>query len=513
MNPAIPSAAKRYDDALRRARHTHLPPDHPIPQFTAAWPPENIALLEHYRQWLLSSGTSPDAVKTIYLPMAGHVFGLTLKPHPQLDLDADLNRALAYIHAKRLSGHWNKVCRIALERFRRFMRHQRGQLDLAFPAQPLNLDRYWTGLPPWLVDALKHYQRLQQRNWRPARLQQQTVSFWRSHTALWQWLFARYPLAQITAIKRDHIHDYVDHCLSAGYAISTINNHLRSFQATLRHLQAQDYYVPQALLRLPGLKEPDRLPRFLHDEQVRRLRDDLEGRAAKAQSPAKRRDALLDRAVFYLLWQAGLRLAEVEDLRLDDLDLAGRRLSVRQGKNRTDRTLYLTDSTVRAVQAYLSVRGLGQAEPLFLYRHRALRKDLIHSRIQAAGRRVGVNVSPHQLRHTFATQLLNAGCPVTSIQKLLGHQRLNSTMIYARVHNRTVAEDYYAAMGHIEGRLNLAPDDRQAPDQLLNLLDRLQADPLTGSQQETVAALRTFILELAEPPPTAIPLELPVWVT
>jgi hypothetical protein len=60
-----------------------------------------------------------------------------------------------------------------------------------------------------------------------------------------------------------------------------------------------------------------------------------------------------------------------------------------------------------------------------------------------------------------ATQLLNAGCRVTSIQRLLGHQRLNSTMIYARVHDRTVAEDYYAAMAQIEKSLDLAGE--QAP--------------------------------------------------
>ena len=72
-------------------------------------------------------------------------------------------------------------------------------------------------------------------------------------------------------------------------------------------------------------------------------------------------------------------------------------------------------------------------------------------------------VTPHQLRHTYVTQLLNAGCKVTSIQKLLGHQRLNSTMNYARVHDRTVAEDYYRAMQSVEQQdtptAGLAPVD------------------------------------------------------
>jgi hypothetical protein len=104
---------------------------------------------------------------------------------------------------------------------------------------------------------------------------------------------------------------------------------------------------------------------------------------------------------------------------------------------------------------------MGPTEHVFLYRNRALRKDLIPDRIRAASRRTGVKVTSHRLRHTFATQLLNAGCQVTSIQKLLGHKRLNTTMIYARAHDHTVAEDYYAAMAKIERCLD--PNAEQAP--------------------------------------------------
>ena len=105
----------------------------------------------------------------------------------------------------------------------------------------------------------------------------------------------------------------------------------------------------------------------------------------------------------------------------------------------------------------------------------------------------GVTTTPHRLRHTFATQLLNAGCRATSIQKLLGHRRLNSTMIYARVHDRTVADDYYAAMTRIEKQLDPSGERDRTTEasetgrsvglegrmQLLALLDRL-AKPQLG---------------------------------
>jgi hypothetical protein len=300
------AVADRYDHALRYARHRHLPPDAARPQPTATWPPENITLLAHYRDWLASSGTSVHTTNHLYIPMAGHVLGLNRKPHPQLDLKIDLDRALVYIKAKRLSASWTMMCRNALEKFRRFMRQQRGQPD--GPARPPSHApaRYRIGLPNWLVEQLENYQRLRQRNWRPARLSEQIRRFWGSHTRLWRWLFAHYALTTLAGIKRQYLLDYIDHCQAAGYAPGSINHDLNCFRASLLYLQDQDYPVPPVLLRLPTLKPPDSLPRFLTDEQVSRLRDDFEQRVAHATSPGKLRDALLDRAAFYLFWQGGV---------------------------------------------------------------------------------------------------------------------------------------------------------------------------------------------------------------
>jgi hypothetical protein len=182
-----------------------------------------------------------------------------------------------------------------------------------------------------------------------------------------------------------------------------------------------------------------------------------------------------------LLWQCALRKGEVEELRLEDLDLKGRKLSVRNGKGLRDRTVYLTDTAVQSLSAYLAVRGVGPTDHVFLYRNQPLSKDLIHGRLKAAGERAGVKVHAHRLRHTAATQLLNAGCPVTSIQKFLGHNKLNSTMIYARAHDKTVEADYFAAMSRIELRLELAPEPETCSqpiqegerEQLLNLAEQL----------------------------------------
>ncbi|NLE62112.1 MAG: tyrosine-type recombinase/integrase, partial [Planctomycetes bacterium] len=481
------NAAERYDVARYRARISSLPPDYPLPQPTAAWPPENVALLEQYREWLLSGGASPKEVYHLYIPMAGHALGLNLKPHPQLDLDADLERALDYVKAKGSSAEWTDMCRVALVKFRRFLRQERG-LAPPLPPPP-DLSRQQEGLPQWLIEQLTRYQHLMERNWRPARLDTQIRRFWSGHVRLWRWLVQERGICEFRNLKRQYVLDYIDHRLAAGYAVSGINSDLRNFHAFLLFLQDQDVPVPQALLRVPSLKPPDSLPRFLTDEQVRLLRDEIEAGVARAGTPVQQRDALMERAAFYLLWHGGLRLGELEELKLGDLDLPGRKLMVRKGKGLSDRAVYLTDTVVAAVQAYLPVRGLGPTDHLFLYRNAPVCKDLIRSRLKAAGEWVGVKVYPHRLRHTTATQLLNAGCRVTSIQKFLGHKRLNSTMVYARVHDQTVADDYYSAMERVEQRLQIAPPAEAADEdkngkplnddereQLLDLIGKL-VDP------------------------------------
>jgi site-specific recombinase XerD len=486
--------AGRYDQALQYARDRDLPPEAPRPRPTDDWPVENVTLLEQYAEWLAGGGHSEAVIRTIYIPMAGHVLGLSLKPHPLLDLEADLPPALAYVQAKGAGPDWTDVCRNALLKFRRFLLHTRGQLE--FKAKPYAPAPHTEGLPKWLVEELVRYQHVCQRNWRPARLDENVRRFWSGHLRVWRFLCEQRGVQQLADVRRKHLYDYADHRLGLGSAVTTVNADLRGFQCFMAFLQEQEFRVPQALLRIPGLKQPERLPKYLTDEQVRALRDDFERRVVEARFPHQHREALLDRAVFYLLWQGALRKGEVEELRLEDLDLPGRKVSVRNGKGLKDRTVFLTDTAVLALRAYLAVRGQGPTDHVFLYRNQPLGHCLIHGRLQASGERAGVKVYAHRLRHTAATQLLNAGCPVTSIQKLLGHKKLNSTMLYARAHDKTVEADYFAAMGRIEMRLELVEEGESAAEavheserrQLLTLAEQLFAPELTLETRLDIAA-------------------------
>ena len=353
-----------------------------------------------------------------------------------------------------------------------------------------------------MVEALTRFQRIRQRNWRDARLEDNIRRFWSGHLRVWRFLVEQCSVQTLSDVRRKHLYDYAERRLGLGKSVSCTNSDLRDFRSFMVFLQEEEVAVPQALLRLHGLKQPDRLPRALTDEQVRQLRDDFEARLSQAQYPHQVRDARLDRAVFHLFWQSGLRIGELEELRLEDLDLPGRKLSVRNGKGLKDRTVYLTDATVHALSAYLAVRGIGPTDHVFLYRNQPLKKDLARSRIKDAGKRAGVKVYPHKLRHTTATQLLNAGCPVTSIQKFLGHKKLNTTMVYARAYDATVEADYFAAMGRIEQRLELVKELEEVPEpvgegergQLMALAEQLFDAELTlDTRLEIAIQMRSLL--------------------
>ncbi len=496
MMCALPgnTPAERYDRSLHYGRGKHVPQGAPRPLSTSHWPRENIELLEGYEQWLLGGGVSEMVVRTYHVPMAGHVFGLTLKSHSELDLDHDLDCALEYVKSKGVGAEWIKNCRLSLVKFRRFMRLERG-LGEESKETPFDSARVTSGLPTWLVNELDRYQRLMQRNWRDARMEQNIRRFWSGYLRLWRFLVEQKGVQSLADLKRQHVLDYVDMRLAAGYSVSGVNGDLRNLRTFLVFLQEEGYSVPNSLLKIPGLKQPEPLPRYLTDEQVKKLRDEIERGVREAELPSHHRLALLVRAAFYLLWQGGLRLGEVEELRLEDLDFPQTRLSVRDGKGKKDRTVYLAETAILAVQEFLAVRGEGSGDHVFLYRNAPLRKDIIRTNLQYAGERVGVKVFPHRLRHTCATQLLNAGCRVTSIQRFPGHRKLSSTMIYARAHDQTVAEDYFAAMRRVEQRLEIVPpkqeiqtDEDVKVQELFELVEKLKLPELCYEERLGIAS-------------------------
>jgi site-specific recombinase XerD len=155
------------------------------------------------------------------------------------------------------------------------------------------------------------------------------------------------------------------------------------------------------------------------------------------------------------LVEAGLpvySLSELLALGLDDLDLAAERAIVRGSKPGRDRVVFLTPALVEALQRYLSRRpDLPDEERVFVLRGRSPTPRTIQRRLKKYGRNAGVDVSPHKLRHTLATRLLNQGMPIHSLRKLLGHQHLNTTQIYARIYDQTLYRQFREATARLDG--------------------------------------------------------------
>ncbi len=491
------TAARRYDRGLHKSLQINPPPPHvAVPQPTGCWPEENVVFLEQYRAWLVSIGAAAAVINQHRLPMAGHVLGLNLKPHPQISLTNDFAKALCFVQARTTSVSWQQNCQHSLHWFRRFVKEERG-LVIRDAASFGDGARYQAGLPPWLMEPLTKLLHIRQANWRPARLAQATYQFWYKTTRIWRWLFTHTPIQAAKDVTRDHIFCYIDEQLVAGYKVSTINHDLHTFQGTLRFLQQQGIAVPHQLLTLPGLKKPQMLPRFLTDAQVIALRNDLMRQVEQAQTSSAQRNSHLDLAAFCLLWQSGIRVSELEDVRLSDVDLAAGVMLIREAKGLKDRSVYLTERVTATLQHYLEVRGPALTDHLFIYRHKPLSKDLIRDRLRAASERLGFKVTPHMLRHTFATQLVNAGAKITTIQALLGHQRLNTTMTYARVHDKTVMEDYFRAMAQVEGEQTAILEPKPVSEKVLALLDKMEPDGLSDEQQQLLDELRRCLTQQA----------------
>jgi integrase len=234
---------------------------------------------------------------------------------------------------------------------------------------------------------------------------------------------------------------------------------------------------------------------------LRQLQEEIQAEATSSHV-GSRRMGYMDLAWFLLMLHSGLRTGEVRDLGLGDIDWERRRLHICQAKGLKDRVVFLSQAGVEALRGYLAVRGPAEALPdqVFIYRHKPLSNSYCSQRMKTYCKRLGVHITPHQLRHSCASMLLNAGAPVLSVQMLLGHTRVDTTLGYARLYDGTVAADYYRALAFVERQMAL-PEDRLASPlgigQLVALVDSLRDGTLNPDQLETVQQLRNGILALA----------------
>ncbi|HUL22668.1 MAG TPA: tyrosine-type recombinase/integrase [Thermodesulfobacteriota bacterium] len=261
------------------------------------------------------------------------------------------------------------------------------------------------------------------------------------------------PLAEVT---RKEIGAYVDHLLRKRRTPKTITCHLQTIRLFFDYLTNEESRsIINPVTRI-SLRLPKPLPRHLMDDQVRRLFDVVTD--------------LRDRAMFMLMLRCGLRVQEVAELTVDAVEYQRRQIFVFHGKGAKDRAVYMSEDARSALLAYLAKRS-SKARGLFLVQKGLMRgKPLsvrgIQKRIEYYARESGLNVSCHRLRHTMATQLLNADADLATIQDLLGHGQITTTQRYCRVANLKVQRDYYKAMQVVLQRMQVQEEDDEEEESM-----------------------------------------------
>jgi integrase/recombinase XerD len=198
------------------------------------------------------------------------------------------------------------------------------------------------------------------------------------------------------------------------------------------------------------------MPKDVPVSQLKILLREIQ-KESESKHGGKRTLGLRDYAWVLLMLHCGLRTLEVRRIMLDDIDWERRCIRIEQAKGFKDRFVWMTDAVVSALQAYMEARGPKEYLPneLFVYRHKPLSNRYCSVRLRTYYRRCGVSASPHQLRHSCATLLLNSGAPVTTVQAILGHKYVDTTLRYARLYDGTVAQHYFEAMEQVEGYLEV----------------------------------------------------------
>ena len=261
--------------------------------------------------------------------------------------------------------------------------------------------------------------------------------------------FIRWLTVPLPEVTRKEIGAYVDHLLRKRRTPKTITCHLQTIRLFFDYLLNEEGRSMVNPVTQISLRLPKPLPRHLKDDQVRRLFDDITD--------------LRDRAMFMLMLRCGLRVQEVAELTVDAVEYGRKQIFVFHGKGAKDRVVYMSEDARSALLAYLAKRS-SKVRGLFLVQKGPMRgKPLsvrgIQKRMEYYARKSSLDVSCHRLRHTMATQLLNADTDLATIQDLLGHAQITTTQRYCRVANLKVQRDYYKAMEVVLQRMQAQEGD------------------------------------------------------
>jgi integrase/recombinase XerC len=241
------------------------------------------------------------------------------------------------------------------------------------------------------------------------------------------------------------IREFLAYLYGQNYTKSTTARKLATLRSFYKYLIRRGVVSVNPLSTIRTPKQEKRLPKTLDLEQVQKLLD------APGDSDIL---SARDKAMLEVLYSSGIRVSELVELEMQDLDLQEGVLRVK-GKGRKDRLTPIGSQAIKAMQRYFELRQADSrcqqsthGTRVFLNKHgeplstRSVRRKLDKYLVSAG---LDPGISPHTLRHSFATHLLNNGADLRSVQELLGHQSLSTTQIYTHLTTSRMKEAYDAA--------------------------------------------------------------------
>ncbi len=244
----------------------------------------------------------------------------------------------------------------------------------------------------------------------------------------------------LETITRDDVSGFIEHEQDRGMQPKTVSTRLRLLYAFVSYLVDREVVHPDLLKRKIRVKVPEALPRAMDPDDVKQLLAII--------------DKVRDWAMILVLLRTGMRIGELLETRVSEVNLREKRITIREAqKTRVGRVVYLSEDACKALRVWLKRRD-PEKEYLFYGQGRQrLSYTAVRVRFAKYLEKAGLahkGYSLHCLRHTCATELLNAGMRLECLQQLLGHSSIEMTRRYARLTDNTRREEYFRAMAIIE---------------------------------------------------------------
>jgi len=249
----------------------------------------------------------------------------------------------------------------------------------------------------------------------------------------------------LLSIDVNTVRTYLAFLNDKQYSKATIARKLATLRSFYKFLVKRNEITGNPVIAVRTPKQEKKLPRFLEYEEVKRLLE---------TPPMDNWLGARDRAIFETLYSTGIRVSELVALNMDDIDFLGEVVHVR-GKGKKERITPISSSALQIIQHYMEYRNKRaqsnsnfDSKVLFVNKHgRRLSTRSVRRKMDKYLKIAGLDpaISPHTLRHSFATHMLNKGADLRSVQELLGHQSLSTTQIYTHLTTSKLKEVYHSA--------------------------------------------------------------------